>query len=400
MKPPRRTKKSPEPGQWSQPVSPDALRQSEAKFRGLLEAAPDAIVIVDREGAITLANRQAAIMFGYAQNELAGRRIESLIPHRFRDMHGAHRQGYNCAPKVRPMGAGLELYALHKDGREIPVEISLSPVQLGDDFMVTAAIRDISERRHAEKELRKLHQLQLAQAEHLATLGEVAAGLAHEIKNPLAGIAAALEILAREFPSGTTQQEVMGDVQKQVERIKITLDELLNYARPRPLQPVNGDLNETVQGVVQFASQTAAGHRVDIQFRRGELEPVLHDVEYIQRLVLNLLLNAIDAVDHDGRIEVETSYDGVTRSEAQIHVRDNGPGIAAENLERIFRPFYTTKGPRGTGLGLSMCRRIAELHSGSIALRSQPGVGSTFTVTLPAAGALADDDTEGRGASR
>jgi signal transduction histidine kinase len=242
----------------------------------------------------------------------------------------------------------------------------------------------VSERKKAESELRKLHQLQLAEAEHLATLGEVAAGLAHEIKNPLAGIAAALEVLGGELPPGDPSRDIMADVQHQVKRIKSTVDDLLNYARPRPLQLLRSDLNSTVEQVVHFARQQAEARRVTLAFAPGDVPPIIHDPDQIQRMVLNLVLNATEAVNHGGQVEVSTAYfarDGVRQ--AEISVRDNGSGIAAEDLEKIFRPFYTTKGRKGTGLGLSLCRRIAELHAGTIDVSSRLGEGSTFTVKLP-----------------
>lgn len=371
------------------------LRHSEAKFRGLLESAPDAIVIVDQEGSIAFANHQMERLFGYTSAELIGKPIEVLVPERLRAIHTIHRQRYNAHPQVRPMGAGLELYARRRDGTEFPVEISLSPMQLDHEFLVTAVIRDVSLRKQEEAALRRLHQLQLAQAEHLATLGEIAAGLAHEIKNPLAGISAALEVLAADFSPGDPNREIMEEVQQQVVRIKATIDELLNYARPRPLQLIRQDLNHTVEHVIHFAQQQAASRQVQLVFVPGAVPPVVHDVDQIQRTVLNLLLNAVQAVGSGGKIEVVT--DTATYSAgsagapnnasgeafARVVVRDNGPGIPEDDLEKIFRPFYTTKGHSGTGLGLSICRRIAELHHGTIHAESRVGDGSTFILALP-----------------
>jgi len=355
---------------------------SEAHFRALIESAPDPIVIVDLQGRIALVNRQVQEVFGYLPGELLGRPVEQLMPERFRRGHVKDRERYTRAPRTRPMGSGLELLGVRQNGEEFPVEISLSPLGEGEEMQVTAVIRDVSDRKRHEEALRRLHMLQLAETEHLATLGEIAAGMAHEIRNPLGGISAALEILA----PGTVPEEnreVIAEMQRQVVRIRRVVEELLHYARPQPLQLAAGDLNQTLELVVQFVRRQAHARAVEIGFEPGPLPPVVHDPEQIHRLAVNLGLNAIQAVSDGGRVVVATWHDPV-RAVAGIEVRDNGTGIAAADLDKVFRPFFSTKGGQGTGLGLSLCRRIAELHGGTLTVVSTPGNGSTFTATLPA----------------
>ena len=359
-----------------------ALRESELRYRALLESAPDAIVTVDGEGRIVMTNRQVEACFGYGSQELIGEPLERLVPGRLAEAHRRRRQEYARSPRTRPMGQALDLVATRKDGSEFPVEISLSPLRLGNTVLVTAVIRDISHRKQAEQELRRLHTLELAQTEHLATLGEIAAGLAHEIKNPLAAMAAALEVIAPAM-AGEQQQAIMGEVRAQVVRIKSTMEDLLQYARPRPLQLEAGGLNATVEHAVQLAAGRAQARGVKLQFGGGALPPVTHDADQVHRMVLNLVLNALDAVGEGGVVEVSTGVRDHGRREALIQVRDNGAGIPAGELTHIFRPFYTTKGAQGSGLGLSLCRRIAELHGGHIEVRSTPGKGSTFIACLP-----------------
>ncbi len=355
---------------------------AERRFRALLESAPDAILISAGSGRILMANQQSEKLFACPRAEILGRSIEDFMPERFREHHRRLRGEYNRQPRTRMMGAGLELYARRRDGVEIPVEISLSPIEIDGEWVVASAIRDVSERKRAEAALHRLHQLELAQTEHLASLGEIAAGLAHEIKNPLAGIAAVLEVLAGNFGNAPESRELMSEVQQQVVRIRSIVDELLNYARPRPLALVPGDLNEAVARAVQFALPRAQLRQLRLTFLPRSLPVLQHDPEQIQRMVLNLVMNAIEALPPGGQIEVLTQLDP-SAQQVTISVRDDGPGIASAEQEKIFRPFYTTKGKHGTGLGLSLCRRIAELHGGTIRVESHLGEGSRFIVTLP-----------------
>lgn len=370
-------------GQWfHRHAAEDHLRRSEERFRALMESAPDAIVITDDRGLITMANLQTERLFGWRRQLLIGQPIEMLMPMRFRTRHLQHRDHYAGQPHARPMGAGLELAALRADGSEFPVEISLSPIQIDNQTMVAAAIRDASERREMERTQRRLHQLEMAQAEHLASVGQLAAGMAHEIKNPLAGMSAALEVLAGEKELSPAAAEIMGEVLHQATRIRKIVDELLNYARPRPAQLILTDLNTTVEQSIPFAAIQAQARGVKVQFKPVPLPLVLHDPEQIHRLVLNLLMNAIDASSAGGTVELNTARKSHGHA-ITVTVSDHGCGIAEEDLARIFVPFFTTKGSRGTGLGLSLCRRIAELHDGSLTAASTPGKGSRFTLTLP-----------------
>ncbi|MGH9467007.1 MAG: two-component system sensor histidine kinase NtrB [Terriglobales bacterium] len=354
-----------------------ALRESEAKFRILMESAPDPMLVFNAEGRITLANRRADEVFGTSPGGIEGTQVEALMPERFRAAHREHRGAYALQPRTRAMGAGLELFALRQDGSEFPVEISLSPMRLGAEVLVIASIRDISERKRTEANARRLQELELLQSEHMATLGELAAGLAHEIKNPLAGIAAALEILAGEFGG---QAEVMDEVRRQVIRIRGIVNELLEYARPRPLRMDLGNLNHSVARAVPMAAANARQRHVRVQVIPSPIPDLPHDSEQIVRLVSNLVLNAIQAVaENTGEVQVRTSVAGAM---ALIQVQDNGGGIPESNREAIFRPFFTTRGD-GNGLGLPLCRRIAQMHGGRIELESRMGQGSTFSVYLP-----------------
>ncbi len=234
--------------------------------------------------------------------------------------------------------------------------------------------------RETREEIERLHRTQMSRAEHLATLGELAAGLAHEIRNPLAGIAGVIEIIGRDLPEGSPSRDVLKDVQQEVLHIKQILSELLDYARPKSPEFHPADLNATAEHAVALARQQVLSRPIQIELGKAENLPrVEHDTAQIQQVLLNLLLNAIQAISGPGRIEVRLeSRDAF----AAVIVSDTGRGIAPEHLPNIFRPFFTTKG-QGTGLGLSLARRIVEDHGGRIEVASQPDAGSRFTVWLP-----------------
>jgi signal transduction histidine kinase len=234
--------------------------------------------------------------------------------------------------------------------------------------------------RESREEIERLHRTQMSRAEHLATLGEMATGLAHEIRNPLAGIAGVIEIIGRDLPSTSPARAVVKDVRQEIARINHIVTDLLQTARPHPPKVRKSDLNVTVEHAVMLGRQQALAKGVEINLHKdASLPEVEHDSDQIHQVLLNLLLNALQAIDRQGKVEVTLAQRGPN---AVVEVTDNGRGIAPENLPNIFRPFYTTKG-EGTGLGLSLARRIIEDHQGRIDVTSAVGKGTTFAVVLP-----------------
>src|SRR5579863_2433234 len=234
--------------------------------------------------------------------------------------------------------------------------------------------------RESRAEIELLHRTQMSRAEHLATLGELATGLAHEIRNPLAGIAGVIEIAGRDLPQASPARAVVKEVRQEIARINHIVTDLLQTARPHPPTVRKSDLNTTVEHAVMLGRQQALARSVMIALHKDPTLPdVEHDGDQIHQVLLNLLLNALQAIDLEGRIDVTLrAQDGM----AAVDVADNGRGIDPETLPNIFRPFYTTKGD-GTGLGLSLARRIVEDHQGRIDVTSALGQGTTFTVLLP-----------------
>ena len=279
----------------------------------------------------------------------------------------------------RPMVELQEKIGLVSDGNlDVRVSFSRRNDEIGDlgrkfNYMM-------QQLRESREEIDRLHRTQMSRAEHLATLGEMATGLAHEIRNPLAGIAGVIEIVGRDLPSTSPARAVIKDVRLEIAQINRIVTDLLETARPHPPQIRLSNLNTTVEHAVMLARQQVLSKPIKIELHKApDLPEVEHDSDQIHQVLLNLLLNAVQAVTGAGTVNVEIgSQDGF----ASVAVSDTGRGISSEHLSNIFRPFYTTKG-NGTGLGLSLARRIVEEHHGRIEVNSVVAKGSKFTVLLP-----------------
>ena len=357
----------------------------------LLDKAQDAILVRDLEDRIRFWNKSAERLYGWTAEEAAGRSADELL---FKDrpveLEDAHR-AFMAEGEWRG-----EMHQVTKSGREIVVESRWTLV-LDERGLPAAKLvvnTDISEKKRLEAELVRAAQLSL--------LGELAAGLAHEIKNPLAGIQGAVDILIRRRDEGDPERDALENVRREVSRIDATVRTLLERARPRTLQVASMSLDEVVRHAVsvardQAAAAAARGAHVTVEYEPPSSEVVLPaDASQIEDAVLNLLLNAIDALDPaGGRVTVRLSQrDGgdadaagpsAHGGEAVVEVEDTGRGLSEEELKKIFSPFYTTS-PSGTGLGLPAVRRIARAHGGRVEVNSAPGRGSTFTLRLPLAG--------------
>jgi signal transduction histidine kinase len=234
----------------------------------------------------------------------------------------------------------------------------------------------------------RIHDTEMVQVEHLATMGELAAGVAHEIRNPLAGIAGAIEIISKDFPQDHPDREILEDLRQEVRRIEKVLSELLIYARPKAPQYGMADLKETVARTLQLARQQTGSKDVEFSIQIPSSLPRFRmDPEQLHQVLLNLVLNGIQALDQQGKITIQAkviSGSGAPNrpNQIEISVSDTGAGISADQMERIFRPFYTTK-RGGTGLGLSLCRRIISQHGGTLTAESEIHQGSRFIIRLP-----------------
>jgi signal transduction histidine kinase len=278
----------------------------------------------------------------------------------------------------RPMIELQEKIKLVREG-DLQVEVDFDDRNdeigdLGRDF--NDMVRQLRESR---AEIQHLHRTQMSRAEHLATLGELAAGLAHEIRNPLAGIAGVIEIVGRDLPAESPARAVFGDVKDEVQHINRIVTDLLEIARPKAPNKRFADIVSTVEHATLFARDQAAHRNIHLEIHRRSITSIEHDPGQIHQVVLNLLLNAIQATDPGGSVAVEFDEDD---DSVVAVVADTGKGIPPEILSNIFRPFFTTKG-EGTGLGLSLAKRIVEDHAGRIEVTSRIGQGSRFSIVLP-----------------
>ena len=279
----------------------------------------------------------------------------------------------------RPMVELQEKIALVSEGNlDVAVSFDRRNDEIGD--LGRNFNHMMQQLRESRQEIERLHRTQISRAEYLATLGELAAGLAHEIRNPLAGIAGVIEIISRDLPSTSPARAVIKDVRLEVAQINRILTDLLETARPHPPQVCLSNLNTTVEHAVMLARQQVLSKPIKIELEKApDLAEVEHDSDQIHQVLLNLLLNAVQALDKEGTVRVEI---GSRDDCASVVVSDTGRGIQPQHLPNIFRPFYTTKGS-GTGLGLSLARRIVEEHHGRIEVSSVVGKGSRFEVVLP-----------------
>ncbi len=371
--------------------------RSEEQYRGLLEASPDGVVLVNEAGEIELVNMAMCDLFGYSSDELKGMPIDCLVPQRFHG-HEAHRSKYMKSPSHRHLGRDNQqnavsrytLYGLKKDGTEFPVDISLNPVANEHGNMVVADIRDLTDRLRLEQ--------QLNQAQKMESLGQLTGGIAHDFNNILCIIIAYAELAADGKIAAEKLEKCLAEILRAGERARDLVAQMLLFSR-------GGESKE--QQVIDLAPLLTEAMKMlrpvlpsSIDFKYDiDKGPALvkADSTQINQLVMNLCINARDAMDENGLIELgvrnveldagtcSSCYQSVQGKFVEVSVTDNGPGIDAEKLRRVFEPFYTTKDiGKGTGMGLSMVHGIMHNCAGHILVESTPGSGVKFRLLFPA----------------
>jgi len=353
------------------------LLRSDTRFRDLLDATPDAMVIADQAGRIILANRRAIQMFGYATAELTGRTIAQLVP--------------KGLPAAAPMvdEAGLELEARRKDGTTFPCEVSLSPLVSDAAPLLIATIRDITNRRQLEE--------QLQQAQKLEAIDRLAGGIAHDFNNRLTAILGYTDMALKQLNSTNPLWQDLQEIKTAAIRSSTLTRQLLAFSRRQVLRVEALSLNDVVRQTDRLLGRVI-GEQITRELRlANEVPPIMADAGQLEQILTNLAVNAKDAMPDGGRLTIETSASHVTPRRdgadsevpsghyAVLSVSDTGQGMTREVRGKIFEPFYTTKAPgKGTGLGLASVYGIVKQLNSHIRVLSEPGVGSTFRFYFPA----------------
>jgi len=356
--------------------------------------------MTDGEGRIVLVNREIERLFGYQREELLGKPVETLVPHRFQARHPDHRSGFLRHPSMRAMGAGRDLYGLRKDGTEVPIEIGLTPVPTEEGMFILSVVVDISARKHAEEERRRLED-QLRQAQKMEAVGTLAGGIAHDFNNILGAIIGYAEFLRETVIEPQARQDLR-DLLQAADRGKQLVQRILAFSRHQDQLRTPIVIGHPVAEAITLLRATLPPS-VEIHTHiASDIPRVLADATSVHQIVMNLGTNAWHAMPGGGMIDVyvEPIYvrDSVARAHPELHegpyvilkVHDNGCGIDPAIKDRVFEPFFTTKPPgSGTGLGLAMVHGILRDHEGTVDLDSVPHQGTTVTCFFP----VIEDDT-------
>jgi two-component system sensor histidine kinase HydH len=353
----------------------EALEATRDFLTRIIEGTADAIIVRNTQGRITSWNPAAEAIFGWTAAEMLGQTAQRLLTTNDEPVPTVAR--VDAALREGRTLRNLETNGLRKDGTPITFSLTVAPIYDATDSYVgtTGIVRDVT----AIKQL----QLQLLERERLAAIGELAAMVAHEVRNPLAGIRGGCEILLEGYPEGDTRHDIGVEIIHQVDRLSRTVHDLLLFARPKAMDLVPTDLHGLIERILHVLRDDPENGAVEVVRDFGDDVPVIQaDGRQMEQVFLNLILNAIQAMSHKGTVTIATRTHG---RQVVVTVGDTGPGIPPEKLVHIFEPFFTTRA-QGTGLGLAIVKKIVEAHGGRIEAASPPGSGARFTATLPREG--------------
>ena len=354
----------------------------------LMDAAVDAIIIIDSQAHIKRFNLAAEQMFGYREQEVRGHNVKLLMPEPHHSLHDGYIQRYGETGKAAIIGQGREVIGLRKDGEEFPMMLSVGEIEQSDDKLYVGIIRDLSDMHAAQEKVRQLEE-QLLHADRLVILGELTAGIAHEINQPLTAIAAYADAGRKVIDRNATPPrkemdficERMGE---QSRRAAEVVQRLRKLVRSGTVSKSKHDINQIIRNTLLLFEYEIKRTNIELTFYPLESLQLLYvDEIQIQQILVNLVKNSLDAISEagmtGGRIEIRIRESGPV---VEISVIDNGPGVSVADQDKLFDSFFTTK-PKGVGLGLSICKSISAAHGGNLRYRQGDISGSTFTLSLP-----------------
>jgi PAS domain S-box-containing protein len=346
------------------------LRGSEARWRAIIHSAVDGIVVIDAHGRIEAFNPAAEGLFGYTENELLGQNVNVLMPSPYHDEHDAYLARYLATGRAKIIGTGRDVTGLRRDGTTFPLHLSVGELTVEGDRKFTGILHDLTRRVHLEERLRE--------GATLARIGEMAAVIAHEVKNPLAGIRGAIQVIGGRLPAESRDAAVLDEIVKRIDALDAMMKDLLLFARPPQPRPASVDVVALVAMTADLIGQDPSLEHVHINVA-GCAPPLFADAEMLKIVFQNLLVNSAHAMQGQGRIDVAiAALDG----SCEVSVTDSGPGIPEEIRDKIFTAFFTTKS-RGSGLGLATAKRLVEAHQGVVQVECPPAGGTRVTVRLP-----------------
>jgi two-component system sensor kinase FixL len=349
------------------------LGASEARWQSIVNSAVDAIVVIDGHGRVEAFNPAAERLFGYAATEVVGHNVDMLMPSPYKEEHDSYLSRYHATGRAKIIGSGREVEGRRKDGTTFPVHLSVGQMTIGGERKFTGILHDLSARVAMEGQVRE----QAA----LAKLGEMAAVVAHEVKNPLAGIRGAVQVFGSRLPQDERSTQIFREVLNRIDALDQMMKDLLLFARPPEPKRTPIDVVPLVTTTASLFSQDPAQRGVSVEIA-GAAPAVAADADMLRVVFLNLLINGAHAMQGKGRIRVAIEAHDRT---CQIAFSDDGPGIPAEIRDKIFTPFFTTKA-RGSGLGLPTAKRLIDAHHGQIDITCPPAGGTTVRISLPIAG--------------
>ena len=348
----------------------EELRASEARWRSVIDSAVDGIVVIDAHGRIESFNPAAERLFGYEEREVVGRNVNMLMPSPYHEEHDTYLTRHLATGVQKIIGTGREVTGLRRDGTTFPLHLSVGKMTVEGAQRFTGILHDLSARVRIEK--------QLVEQTSLAKLGEMAAVIAHEVKNPLAGVRGAIQIIGTRLPKDSKDASIVTEIVSRIDALNELMKDLLLFARPPQPKLAVVDIGALVTTTANLLRGDPAFERVQVRVG-GEPARALGDAELLKIVFVNLLVNAAHAMQGRGTIHVSLAS---IADMCQIAFTDEGPGIPADVLEKIFTPFFTTKA-RGSGLGLPTVRRLIEAHHGTISIACPSAGGTVVTVQLP-----------------